>query len=164
MELSNWILAALAVLAALAALRRLGGKGGGAWQVPPRAPHPRYPDFAEFARFAPGDVAKARLMLRAFSEAYQRTFASCATEHITDMHETRQRALASLYAVRLSLPNEAATEDRLTQEIERVEKSTLAHVDDVATRCRFGLVHPYPVGDFYYSRWYRAANDRPGNF
>lgn len=156
----------VAGVAALAAWTFLGAAAPGWW---PRslagsapgaaAPHPRFPDFKEYDRWAAEDLARARDMLLRFSKAYQRTFSSCSRALMTDMHETRKRALTSLYAARLRLPNDAVAEAAMTAQIEGVDRTTLSHTEDFARRCQLGLVHPGPVHDHHYSRWYRAFND-----
>lgn len=159
--------AIVAGVAALAAWTFLGAAAPAGWwpaltplaDAAAAAPHPRFPDFKEYDPWAAEDLARARDMLLRFSRAYQRTFSSCSRALMTDMHETRKRALTSLYAARLRLPNDAAAEAALTAQIEGVERSTLSHTEDFARRCQLGLVHPGPVHDHHYSRWYRAFND-----
>jgi hypothetical protein len=154
-----------ALLAALAAwlvitgrvpLPALGLPNG----LPPPAPHPRYPTFEEYAAVSPLHVRRAVGMLRRFAETYQATFGKCERNLVIDMHEMRSRALASLYEIRMRLPNDVHKYDALTKEIEKVERSTLVHIDDVTDRCQLGLIHTKPVHDHYYAHHYRAADDR----
>jgi hypothetical protein len=137
------------------------GGGGGVLAAPPS--QPRYPDLAEYDDIAPLHRRRALDMLRRFADVYQKTFAAqphaAARELVEDMHETRFRALAAMYEIRMRLPNDAVAYDALTRDIESVERSTLVHIDDASRRNVLGSVHTKPVGDHYYAHWYRAAND-----
>ena len=121
----------------------------------------RFPDFEEYRVVSPLHLRRAQDMLARFAETYQHTFGACERNLVVDLHEQRSRALASLYELRMRLPNDVRAYDALTEKIERVERSTLIHIDDVTQRCQMGLLHLSPVGDHYYSHRYRAANDTP---
>ncbi len=133
--------------------------------VPRRAHSPnaeakaRFPSFDEFGVLSDLHLRRAKKMLAEFEATFQKTFASCDRNLVVDLHEQRSRALASLYELRMRLPNDLAAYDTLTDRIERVERTTLVLIDDANQRCRLGLLHLAPVGDHYYAHWYRAADD-----
>lgn len=128
----------------------------------PPAAHPRYPDFSEWDSVSPLHRQRADSMLKRFAGVYQSTFnaAGCDRNKVIDMHEMRSRALASLYEIRMRLPNDVKQYDSLTRQIEKIERSTLMHIDDVTQRCNLGLIHTRPVHDHYYAHHYRAFNDQ----
>lgn len=159
--MKTYVIFALAACAYLLLRRRLSGTSVFGSALPGRDPHPRFPSFDEWAELSPLHHDRARRLLRAFAVTYQKTFASCARALVTDLHELRSRALTALYELRMRLPNDARAYDSMTSDIERVERSTLIHIDDVTGRCHLGLVHAGPVGDHYYGHRYRAANDVP---
>jgi hypothetical protein len=149
----RWIAAIILLLLVVYALRR----------ARPPPPHPRYADAVAAATpHAPEDAARADAMLRAFAAAYQKTFSSCDKSVLDTLNLTRQKALTSLHASTLRLPQDAAARSRARDLIDRVTASTLAHIEDACDRCRAGLALNAPLQDFYYSRWYRAANDVHG--
>ena len=151
------VLAAWLVVSGRVGVPALGLPNG----LPPPAPHPRDPAFEEYDAVSPLHRGRAVGMLRRFADVYQGTFDDgCNREMVVDMHELRSRALASLYEIRMRLPNDVRRYDALTREIEKVERSTLVHIDDVTDRCQLGLIHTKPVHDHYYAHHYRAANDR----
>jgi hypothetical protein len=149
-------LAAWLVISGRVPLPALGMPEG----LPSPAPHPRYPAFDEYDAVSPLHRQRAADMLRRFAGVYQSSFGRCNRELVIDMHEMRSRALASLYEIRMRLPNDVKRYDALTKEIEKVERSTLNHIDDVTDRCQLGLIHTKPVHDHYYAHNYRAANDQ----
>lgn len=166
------MLKALAAVAAVVAARYLGARltgllvglavlayaYGGAVRPKPR---PSYPEAAACTSHSPEDGALAEGMLVEFAAAYQRTFGpeGCRPENLDDLAWFRQRALRSLNAAKLRMPQDAAAVKRAEAAIDRIDKSTMAHVEDAGRRCGVGARHPGPVQDLYYSQWYRAAND-----
>ncbi len=146
--------AILAIASPLASLPLLGA-------LRPRA-QPRYAPVPEATcRTSPLHCARAADMLEKFAVAYQSTFppgAGCA-DAVHRMQTYRAGALGSMYELRMRLPNDVSMHDGLTRHIQRVERSTLVHVDDACLRCNLGRMHTRPIDDHYYARWYRASND-----
>ena len=151
-----WVLALVAGLWILSQ-RLLPPRGGAAGTAMRRGS--RFPSFAEFEVLSPLHHQRAEKMLADFEATYQRTFGACDRNLGVDLHEQRARALASLYELRMRLPNDLTAYDSLTDRIEQVERTTLVVIDDVTQRCQMGLLHLGPVGDHYFAHWYRAAGE-----
>jgi hypothetical protein len=128
------------------------------------APHPRFESpGADTCRVSPTHCDRAKAMLDMFARVYQSaTFPpgpGCA-DAVRRMQEHRAGALASLYELRMRLPNDVRMHDALTRHIQGVERATMVHVDDACDRCNLGRLHTRPIDDHYYAHWHRASNDQ----
>lgn len=162
MGIASEFLAVALVVVAIVAVSAWLPPGAAASALAPR-PQPAYPPVdAATCSASPVHCARAADMLRKFAAAYQSTFPGstpgCA-DAVRRMQAHRAGALASMYALRMRLPNDLHAHDALTRHIQRIERSTLMHVDDACARCNLGRAHTRPIDDHYYGHWYRASND-----
>lgn len=99
----------------------------------------------------------------AFDLAYQETFQPAAAdrpgEAVRALFSHRASALTALNQLRMRLPNDLEAERTLDAAIQGLDRDMLEHIEDARQRCGAPLLHPGPVGDAWYGRWYRAAND-----
>lgn len=99
--------------------------------------------------------------LREFAEAYRATFqhGQCSKEAVLRLHDARADALGHLYQLRMRMPNDLDGERELTRHIEDTDRLLHSYIADAQARCGQALLHPGPIDDMYYRRFYRAHND-----
>ncbi len=155
------LVTALVVAAIVAISTGRGWSASGASALAPR-PQPAYPPVDQATcRASPVHCERTSEMLDKFARAYQATFppGPGCVDAVRRMQSTRAGALASMYELRMRLPNDVHAYDALTRHIQGIERSTLMHVDEACKRCNLGLMHTRPIDDHYYAHWYRASND-----
>lgn len=99
--------------------------------------------------------------LRAFSTEYRLTFqhGQCDKKHLLGLHALREDALRHMYQLRMRLPNDLDAEHAFTQYIEDTDRLLKHYLQEAQKRCGFELLHPGPIDDTFYKKFYRAAND-----
>lgn len=99
--------------------------------------------------------------LRDFARAYRLTFlhGGCSEDAARNLHAFRATAVRHMYQLRMRLPNDLDAETRLTQHIDDVDSILRAYVHEAQERCGLSLLHPHPLDDSFYRRYYRAHND-----
>lgn len=117
-------------------------------------------DLGAFRDMFPDHVQVAERASADFRAAFLRTFSggNCLGE-LRSMFRSRSLALSRLRDARLRLPNSLKLERALVEATEDLDRHMMEHVRDVRGRCGLGHVHPGPLGDAWYARWYRASND-----
>lgn len=157
---------ALCLLAAALLLRASRRGGGGRGHLPPGVSTPG-PDVRALSPHLHGECERA---LREFAAAYRATFqpgsggskeaaGADAKAKVLRLHELRDAALGRLFQLRMRLPNDLRAEERLTQHIEDTDTLLRAYIADAQARGGQALLHPGPIDDLYYRRFYRAHND-----
>lgn len=108
-------------------------------------------------------AAEARRALADFDAAFQGTFsrgaAEAPAEAVRGLFARRARALTALGEIRLRLPNDLDLERALAAAAESCDRHMLERIEDARERTGAVLLHPGPVDDAWYGRWYRARND-----
>ena len=82
-----------------------------------------------------------------------------AAARVRKLFAHRAHAQEAMGELRMRLPNDLARERRLAAAAEALDRAMLEHIEDARERLGTPLVHPGPVDDAWYGRWYRAAND-----
>ncbi len=114
---------------------------------------------------SPEHCALAETHAREFEAHFQKTFEwrsadrTAATHLVRGLFARRAAMLAELDDVRMRAPNNSALERSMTPTREDASRRTMEHIEDARERCGVPLLHPVPLEDWQYSRWYRAAND-----
>ena len=75
------------------------------------------------------------------------------------MFRSRSLALSRLRDAKMRLPNSLKLERALVEATEDTDRRMMEHIQDARERCGLGHIHPGPLGDAWYARWYRASND-----
>lgn len=99
--------------------------------------------------------------LQEFAEAYRATFqhGQCSKAAVVRLHDARADALGHLYQLRMRMPNDLDGERELAQHIEDTDGLLQSYIADAQARCGQALLHPGPIDDLFYRRYYRAYND-----
>lgn len=129
---------------------------------PPR-PAPGLAPLDRFSAAAPRHSQEARDAFGEFMRVFRASFDGDAARHgaelVRALFTWRARVNRSLREVRMRLPGDLKAERALANAMEDADRAMMEHIQDVRERCGAPLVHPGPVGDAYYGRWYRASND-----
>jgi hypothetical protein len=128
--------------------RRAGG-GGGVFPA----------ELGAFRDAGPLQHDAAREATADFERAFQRTLSTADAPAVRLLFAHRARAQQHLHELRMRLPNDLSAERRLAALAERLDRAMLEHIEDARQRGSVPLVHPGPVDDAWYGRWYRASND-----
>lgn len=120
-------------------------------------------DLEDFETVSPAHVRRAVDYCRQFHRDFQATFGAGALAQpaaaVRRLFASRAGAVGQLNQLRMRLPNDLDLEKRLVELTDAADGSMLDHIEDARQRCGAPLVHPGQVGDAWYGRWYRAAND-----
>ena len=171
--MNEWVVvvtaaAALAAAAAIVYLLRrsqppLAVGAAAAPPPPPKVAVWLLADAEAFRDVSPAHVDAAHRAAHAFAEALARTFQPQASdkpaEAVRALFAQRALVLTALHELRMRLPNDLARERQLAAVTEAADRQMLEHIEDARQRCGAPLLHPGPLGDAWYGRWYRASND-----
>lgn len=119
--------------------------------------------YSALKNVSPRHVDAARREAVSFEFDYQRSFragaAHSGAELVRLLFARRAQVLEALREIRMRLPNDLRLERMAVGAIEESDRRMLEHIEDVRVRCGVPMLHPGPVDDAWYGRWYRAAND-----
>ena len=90
------------------------------------------------------------------------THAGCTAATVRAMFAERARVLKELGELAMRMPNDPPAEERLAAYTRRLDEDMVRRIEDARQRCNAQLLHPGPVNDAWYGRWYRPAN-HPGS-
>ena len=109
----------------------------------------------------PREYDAAQEALREFAREYAGSFAfqGCGRGTVNALHARRAEVLSRLSELRMRLPNDLAAETGLARHTEGVDTLLRGYVEDAQRRSGAALVFPGPLDDWFYRRFYRAAND-----
>lgn len=130
-------------------LLRPAGAGGSAW--------PSAAQQFEACPYCRPHVQAARRAVDRF-EAVAAT-GTAGAEGVRALFRERALALASMHEVRMRLPNDLDRERRWAALTEALDDAMMERVDAARSSADAALLHPGPVDDAWFGRWYRASND-----
>lgn len=121
------------------------------------------PELEAFRHVSPRHMDLVDTHSREFHRVFQATFDPSAGDEpaaaVRGLFARRASVLQALHEIRLRLPNDLDLERALAAAIEDCDRWMLEHIEDARERTGAVLLHPGPVDDAWYGRWYRASND-----
>jgi hypothetical protein len=119
----------------------------------------------EHVKLAEGVCPRCAAAVREASVAFARAVrglggpAETGPAAVRGLFDRRAALARAMSEVRLRLPNDLDLEARWVRACEAADGRMLRDIEDARVRYDVPLLHPGPIGDAWYGRWYRAAGD-----
>lgn len=86
------------------------------------------------------------------------TFGQGTRDTVRQLSGIAAQTQDALQCMKAALPSDTSLQAQWTRTAEAIQNDQFAKLEDLRARCGAPLLHPGPLDDLHYRKWWRAAN------